>query len=107
MRRDHPYIGDIVDGVLKALDWKNSNKKRFDKFNLGNSRTISLSELVAAIERIVRKYAALNRFPQPSGDVDQTYADITYAQPVLGYAPSTSLEEGIVKEYEWLKEALS
>lgn len=106
MRRDHTYIGDIVDGVLKALDRTDSKENRFDIFNLGNSRTISLPELVATIERVVGKIAVLTRFPQPPGDVDRTYADITHAQTVLGYAPSTSLEEGMVKEYDWLKKAL-
>jgi UDP-glucuronate 4-epimerase len=63
--------------------------------------------LIATIERVVGKIAVLTRFPQPLGDVDRTYADITHGQGVLGYAPSTMLEEGMVKELEWLKKALS
>ena len=67
MRRDHTYIGDIVDCVIKALDRTDFKENRFDIFNLGNSRTISLSELVAMIEMVVGKNAVLTRFPQPPG----------------------------------------
>lgn len=97
MRRDHTYIDDIVDGVVKALDWTSSEERRYDIFNLGNSQTISLSELVKTIEHVVGKKAVLKRMPQPPGDVDCTYADISHARKVLGYESNTTLALGI----EW------
>lgn len=54
-----------------------------------------------------RNKIEVKRFPQPLGDVDRTYADITHGQGVLGYAPSTMLEEWMVKEHEWLRETSS
>ena len=95
MRRDHTYIDDIVDGVIKALDWTASNEQRYDIFNLGNSQTITLFELVQAIEHVLGKKAILNRLPQPPGDVDCTYADITHSRKVLDYNPSTTLQKGL------------
>lgn len=95
MRRDHTYIDDIVDGVVKALDWTASVEQRYDIFNLGNSQTISLSELVQTIECVVGKKAILNRLPQPPGDVDCTFADISHARKILGFKPETSIASGI------------
>ncbi|MEA5032163.1 MAG: GDP-mannose 4,6-dehydratase [Sphaerochaeta sp.] len=103
MRRDHTYIDDIVDGVVKALDWTFSNELRYDIFNLGNSQTISLSELVQTIERVVGKKAILNRLPQPPGDVDCTYADISHARKVLGFKPEISIISGIARFYDSIK----
>lgn len=103
MRRDHTYIDDIVSGVIKALDWTDSSVPVYDIFNLGNSKTITLQELVETIETIVGKKAIINRFPQPPGDVDCTYADTSHSREVLGYEPTTDLYTGIQKEYEWLK----
>jgi len=103
MRRDHTYISDIVDGVVKALDWTSSIELRYDIFNLGNSQTITLSELVKTIEQVVGKEAVLNRLPQPPGDVDCTYADISHARKVLGFMPGTSIVGGITGFYNSIK----
>lgn len=102
MRRDHTYIDDIVGGVLKVLEWTSSSESRYDIFNLGNSQTITLNELVATIESIVGKKAVLDKLPQPPGDVDCTYADISHSEEVLGYTPSTSLKQGIEVFYATL-----
>ena len=97
MRRDHTYIDDIVDGVVKALDWTISDEQRYDIFNLGNSQPITLFELVQAIELVLGKKAILNRLPQPPGDVDCTYADISHSRKVLDYNPCTPLQKGLKK----------
>ncbi len=100
--RDYTYIDDIVHGVLRALDWTESEESRFDIFNLGNSSPVSLSMLVEMIEKIAGKKATLDRYPLPAGDVDRTFADIVKAKELLGYAPQTPLEDGLRKQ--WLGE---
>ncbi len=101
MRRDHTYIGDIVDGVLRALEWTDSPKKRYDIFNLGESHTISLTELVETISRVIGKGPILKRLPMQPGDVQQTYADISHAREVLGYNPHTDFEGGLRVFWDW------
>ncbi len=98
-RRDYTYIEDIVAGVLGAL----TAPPGYRVYNLGESATISLSELVALIEKACGK-PAVRRFkpPQP-GDVPVTYADISLARKEIGYDPRTPIELGITRFIEWYR----
>lgn len=102
-RRDYTFIGDIVDGVLKALDWAGRAEAGFDIFNLGESNTVSLTRMIETIEGCLGKKAALDRQPDQPGDVAVTYADIRHAREVLGYRPHTDFREGIGTFVEWYR----
>ena len=95
--RDYTYIDDIVDGILKAIQ-KNI---KFEIFNLGNSKTIKLQELIKLIAQKLNADVRIKRFPEQAGDVSITHADISKAKKVLEYKPSTSIEEGIENFVEW------
>ncbi|PKM44135.1 MAG: epimerase [Firmicutes bacterium HGW-Firmicutes-8] len=103
MKRDHTYIDDILDGVYKALIWTDSPKKRYDIFNLGESHTITLTELVEAISDELGINPIINRLPMQQGDVNRTFADISKAKKILGYNPQTNFEEGIKKFIKWFR----
>ena len=98
-RRDYTYIDDIADGVLRALD----RAKGFRVYNLGESRTVSLSDLVATLEEALGKKAVIDRKPDQPGDVPLTCADVSRARAELGYAPSTPLEDGVRRFVEWMR----
>jgi UDP-glucuronate 4-epimerase len=97
-RRDYTYIGDIVQGVLAALDRADG----YRIYNLGESRTVSLTELVAALERALGLRAVLDRRPEQPGDVKITFADVSRARRDLGYDPRTALEDGLATFVAWL-----
>jgi len=97
-RRDYTYIDDIVQGIVACLSYEGP---LCDVFNLGESQTTTLSELIAAIETALGKKAIINRMPEQPGDVPLTYADITKARKELGYQPTTKISEGIPKFVEW------
>ncbi len=97
-RRDYTYIEDIVQGVLGATKYEGP---LFDIFNLGESETTTLAELIAALEKILGRKALIERLPEQKGDMPLTYADITKAKTFLGYAPQTPLETGLKKFVEW------
>ena len=97
--RDYTFVGDTVSGILGALRYDTP----FDVFNLGNSSPITLTELIRAIERALGKQAHIERLPDQPGDVPITYADITKAQRLLGYSPSTSLEKGLERFIDWYR----
>jgi UDP-glucuronate 4-epimerase len=99
-RRDYTYIDDIMDGVLKALD----RCEGYRIYNLGESRTVKLSDLVARIESECGKKAVIERLGDQPGDVPQTYADIERARSELGYAPSVPIEEGLKRFMAWYRE---
>ena len=99
-RRDYTYIEDIVQGVLGALD----RSSGFAIYNLGESQTISLSELVEAIGEVCGKEPILDRRPMQPGDMLHTYADVEKARRELGYAPRVGLREGLERFLAWYRD---
>ncbi|HEX6192131.1 MAG TPA: GDP-mannose 4,6-dehydratase [Chitinophagaceae bacterium] len=98
--RDYTYVDDTVQGIRGAMNY---NKAPFDIFNLGNNYTISLKDLVSAIEEVVGKKAIIERLPEQPGDVPKTFADISKAKSLLGYDPQTKLKVGLLKFYDWFR----
>ena len=101
MMRDHTFIDDIVAGVLAAVD----RCKGYRIYNLGGSVPVSLTDLVAAIERALGKKATIERLPLQPGDVTRTYADTSLAEAELGYKPTTDLETGLKNFVAWFRES--
>lgn len=98
-RRDYTYIDDIVDGVVRSLD----RCAGYEIYNLGESATTSLSELVEWIGAAVGKPVPLDRQPMQSGDVVLTCADVSKARAKLGYAPSTDVKAGLERFVAWYR----
>lgn len=101
-RRDYTFIADVAAGVVAACERVQPGAHAI--YNLGGTATTSLAELVARIERVVGRQARLERQPEQPGDVPVTYADITLAARDLGYAPATSLDDGLRAFWRWLQE---
>jgi UDP-glucuronate 4-epimerase len=97
-RRDYTYIDDIIQGTMAALNYSGP---LYDFFNLGESQTIKLKDLISAIENALGKQAKINQLPEQAGDMPLTYADISKARKLLGYDPTTKLSEGLPKFVEW------
>ena len=103
-RRDYTYVDDIVQGIRAAAEYSG---EKYDVFNLGESETTSLSELIKAIESALGKKAVIERKPEQPGDMPATWADISKARRLLGYAPKTKIAEGIPKFVEWFRSTAS
>jgi UDP-glucuronate 4-epimerase len=99
-RRDYTYIDDIIAGVRAAIDYRAS---AYEVFNLGESRTVELNELIALLEKELGRRALIDRQPMQPGDVPQTYADVSKARRLLGYHPQTQIEDGIKRFVEWFR----
>ncbi len=97
-RRDYTYIDDVIQGTIAALNYEGP---LFDIFNLGESETIQLKDLIAAIENALGKKAKINRLPEQPGDMPLTCADISKARKLLGYNPTTRLGDGLPRFMEW------
>lgn len=100
MKRDFTYIDDIIDGCIKALDYECG----FEIFNLGNNNPEQLFSLIELLEHFLNKKAKLNLKQMQSGDVLETFADITKSKNLLHYEPKTSLKEGLEKFVKWYQE---
>jgi|SRR6202022_1931651 UDP-glucuronate 4-epimerase len=97
-RRDYTYIDDIIQGTMAALKY---DGPMFDVFNLGESETIQLKGLIAAIEKALGKKAKINRLPEQPGDMPLTCADISKARKFLGYNPKTKFQDGLPRFVDW------
>jgi UDP-glucuronate 4-epimerase len=98
-RRDYTYIDDIVNGILGALHYDQSD---YEIFNLGNDQTVTLSSLISEIEALLGKKALIENLPNQPGDVPQTWADITKARKMLSYNAQTNFKIGVSKYIESL-----
>ena len=101
IKRDWTFVADIVDGTIKALDAV--DKFGFEIINLGNSKPVPVTYLVALLEKALGKKARTKRAPLPTGDVPITYADTSKAKRLLGWEPAISIEEGVKKFAHWFK----
>lgn len=98
-RRDYTFVGDIVDGIVRAIEHCHSHHL----YNLGNSEPIELREMIAAIGDALGKTPVIDRKPEQPGDVRQTYADISRAKSELGFSPSTPFRDGLARYVDWMR----
>jgi UDP-glucuronate 4-epimerase len=99
-RRDYTYVDDIVDGVVAALDLAPG----FEILNLGGAETTRLDELVRWIAEELGVEPKIQRLPEQPGDVPITYADVSKAARLLGYAPKVPIREGLRRFVTWFRE---
>jgi UDP-glucuronate 4-epimerase len=100
-RRDYTFIDDIVSGVVAAIE--RVQPSAYELINLGNTQTVGLRELIGVVERVVGKDARIEQQPEQPGDVPLTFASIDKARALLDYAPTTRIEEGVAKQWQWMQ----
>ena len=117
MKRDFTFIDDIVEGVIRLIDKpSNGNKNWSGKkpspssssapwaiFNIGNNKPTKLEYFISLIEKNLGKKAIKNYLEMQPGDVSETAADIDNLDRIIGFKPSTSIEDGIPKFISWYK----
>lgn len=100
MMRDFTYIDDIINGTRSAIE------KNFpcEIFNLGNSQSENLMDVISILEHNIGKKARINFMPMQPGDVKSTYADIANSINKLGFSPRIKIEEGLKNFVEWYRQ---
>lgn len=113
MRRDFTYVDDIVRGVIACLDGPpadDGSEKAGGSisphalYNIGNSRSEDLMRVVQLLEEATGKTAILDPKPMQIGDVKDTFADISAIQRDHGFAPTTSIDEGVPRFVAWYRD---
>jgi len=94
--RDFTYVDDIAEGTIRAL-----KPMGYEIINLGSDHPVSLRELIARIEELLGRKAQIVYRERHPADVPATWADISKARTLLGWAPRTSLDEGLRQAVEW------
>ena len=100
MMRDFTYIDDIINGTVAAIQKCDG----FNIYNLGESRPITVNDLIAEIEKALGKKAVRQYLPLQPGDCLRTYADVNKAVKELGYNPATTIQAGLAKFTTWLRQ---
>lgn len=101
--RDYTYIGDIVDGIERSVNYCLNNSNVYEILNLGNSSPVSLKEMINIIGKCLNVVPDIEELPMQPGDVDRTFACIDKAKDMIGYNPQTPFEEGIKKFVKWYR----
>ncbi len=119
--RDFTYIDDIVEGVMRTLDrvpgpdpgydplhpTPASSSAPYRVYNIGNHQPVELSRYIEVIEQCVGRKAEKILLPLQPGDVPDTYADVTELTRDTGYAPRTSVEQGVANFVAWYRDFYS
>lgn len=117
MTRDFTYVGDIVEGIDRALqkpaqvnpDWDGNNPDPASSYapyriyNIGNNNPVPLMDYIHALEEALGKKAQYNFMEMQAGDVSSTYADVTRLEKAFGYKPSVSVKEGVQQFVDWYR----
>lgn len=118
MKRDFTYVDDIVEGMVRLMksppgpspDWDASapdpsaSSAPYRLYNIGNNNPVELGRFIEILEAELGMEAKLNMLPAQPGDMEATYADIDDLASVVGFKPSTSLEDGIKEFVKWYRE---
>lgn len=97
--RDFTYVDDIARGTVSAL-----RPLGYEVINLGSDRPVQLRDVIAILENGLGQTARIDRRPRHPADVQVTWADIGKARSLLGWAPQTTLEDGLANTLSWYKE---
>lgn len=100
---DFTYIDDCVDGIVAGIERLVAGEVDGETFNLACGRGYSLKSLADIIASTLEVEPTINYEPTRSGEVTRYVADISKARELLGYDPSTTLEEGVAKEIQWAR----
>jgi UDP-glucose 4-epimerase len=100
--RDFTYVENVVHANLLAAEAPEAPGK---VFNVGCGSSVTVNQVIAAINRILGKNVRSKYEPRRAGDVMHSLADISAAKKFLGYEPKVSFEEGLLKTVEFFRSA--
>lgn len=95
--RDYVYIQHIYEAWEAAI----KNPQKYEIFNLGNSNPVTLTELIATVEKVTGKKVNIKRMPPRAGEMFMTFANVDKAKKLLGYNPVTPVEKIVSIYYDW------
>lgn len=116
MRRDFTYIDDIIEGVVRLLDFAprpapastkqpdpSTSDAPFRLYNIGNHTPVALLDFIAILEDLLARKADIEWLPMQAGDVIATYADVGELQEAVDFSPATPLRDGLARFVAWYR----
>jgi len=116
--RDFTYIDDIVEGVIRTLDHPAQPDPAYNPmlpnpgtsgapyrvYNIGNDQPVQLLRFIELLEQHLGRSVEKQLLPMQPGDVPDTWADVSALRRDVGYAPDTSIEDGVARFVQWYRE---
>jgi nucleoside-diphosphate-sugar epimerase len=96
--RDFTFVDDAVAATILAAERGQPGRA----YNIGGGSRVSVNDVLQMVERISGRRLDIRREAVQKGDMRDTYADTSRARAELGFAPTTSLIDGLTAEYRWL-----
>ena len=116
--RDFTYVDDIVEGVIRVLDQPAraatdddsphptpaTSDAPYRVYNIGNGQPVQLLRFIELMEEALGRSVEKRLLPMQPGDVAATWADVSVLQRDVGYAPHTSIEDGVARFVKWYRD---
>lgn len=96
--RSFTFVDDAVAGTIAAME----RGRRGETYNVGGGEEGTMRDAIALAEEISGRELVLERHAPAVGDVKRTRADVAKAEAELGWAPTTSLEDGLRTQWAWV-----
>lgn len=96
--RDFTFVEDIVEALLKGINFKG-----YEIINLGNDNPIKINTIIQEIENNLGKKAIIKNLPLHPADIFRTCAKIERAKKILNWQPVTNIEQGLKIVVDWYK----
>ena len=119
MRRDFTYVHDLVRAIRLLIDAAPQRPASpaeivagdslspvapWRVVNIGNGDSVPLLDFIAAIEAASNRKAVMEMLPIQPGDVPATWADTALLRRLTGYAPQTSVRDGVRAYVDWFRD---
>ncbi len=95
--RDFTYISDIVEGTVRCMEYGKAGRS----YNIGGGHRTVLKDAIDLLAKIIGKEPRLSYEKAQKGDVRDTAADTSLLEKEVGFAPATSLEDGLREQVKW------
>ncbi|MBU6248710.1 MAG: NAD-dependent epimerase [Xanthomonadaceae bacterium] len=116
--RDFTFVDDIIEGVIRTLDHPAQPDPSYDPmqpnpgtsaapyrvYNIGNDQPVQLLRFIELMEQALGRTVEKRLLPMQPGDVPDTWADVSALRRDVGYAPNTSIEDGVARFVAWYRD---
>ena len=101
-RRSFTYVDDVIRPIYRLINTVDDlSLNSYEIFNIGGNESIQIDRLVRIIENFLNKKAKITLKSKELGSIDDTDADISKLENIIGYRPEVGIEEGMKLFIDW------
>ena len=101
--RAFTYIDDVINCIYMLFQIYSKDESFQELYNIGGGESVQLNNFISLIEELCGKSALKNNVTIQKGDVKYTMADCTKISKKINYSPTTDIQTGLSRFYEWYK----